>query len=204
MHLKICEDLSRQYGLGLQIPTPAELKKLARTGVRISPMKNFFMAVGFGEQDAERADAYYRAHFMEKYAPAPFPGVEELVRSLREAGLVLGIVTANVRANIEKALGETWGLFDPKLHYTYDHIQGFTKARALEDGVRVLGMTPGDVIFVGDQLADCDAARQAGVEFVGVSYGWGIAREDTASDVVRNIKELELYLQRWRTQVTTI
>ena len=198
MHLKICEDLSRKYELGLSIPTPEEFKKLARTGVRISPMKSFFMTMGFKEADATRADAYYQKHFMKEYRPPPFPFIADVLRSLHEAGMVLGIVTANVRANVESALGNAWSLFDPRLQYTYDHAAGLTKAEALKDGMRQIGVAAADVIFVGDQLADRDAAEQAGVQFLGVTYGWGISEEDTEFDVVHEPNELAVYLLKWR------
>jgi len=194
LHLKICEDLSRQYGLGLSIPTPAQFKELARTGIRVSPMKDFFMAVGFGESDAERADAYYREHFMEEYAPSPFSHVAEVLSTLHKAGFVLGIVTANVRANVEKALGKSWELFDPRLCYTYDHVPSLTKPEALEAGAEQLGVAPEDVIFVGDQVTDRDAAQAAGVRFLGVTYGWGISLEDTGFETVQDRWELGVRL----------
>lgn len=31
---------------------------------------------------------------------------------------------------------------------------------------------PSQAIYVGDQPADCHAARAAGVNFLGVAYGW--------------------------------
>ena len=194
MHLKICEDLSRENCLGLKIPTPDEFKKLARTGVRISPMKSFFRALGFSEPDAERANRYYEAHFMEKYPAAPFPFVEDVLRNLDGAGMALGIVTSNIRANVQKALGRSWGFFDPRLLYTYDHIEGLTKAQALTAGVRQLGIAPEDAIFVGDQITDRDAAAEAGVHFLGVTYGWGISREDKEFDTVHDPRELAVYL----------
>ena len=48
MHLQICRDLNQEYGLGLHIPGPEEFKTLSRSGIPLSPMKLFFMAVGFG------------------------------------------------------------------------------------------------------------------------------------------------------------
>jgi len=191
-HLKICEDLSRKYRLGLSIPTPAQFKKSARTGIRISPMKYFFMAVGFGESDAERADAYYQQHFIEEYAPSPFSHVAEVLQTLHKAGFVLGIVTANVRVNVERALGKSWELFDPRLRYTYD--RGLTKMEALKAGAAELGVTTEEVVFVGDQLADRDAARAAGARFLGVTYGWAISPEDTGFEAVHDRWELAVRL----------
>jgi len=194
MHLQICEDLIRKYGLGLKTPTAAEFMKLSRSGAVLNPMKAFFKTVGFAEQDAERATQYYRENFAGQYPPIIFPFVEDLLRSLRKSGLSLGIVTANVRVNVEPALGSLWSLFDTRLVYTYDHATEWTKAKALNAGVQQLAVTPNDVVFVGDQLADRDAAQQAGVRFVGVTYGWGISRDDRGFDTVHDPRELAVYL----------
>jgi phosphoglycolate phosphatase-like HAD superfamily hydrolase len=192
MHLEICEDLNREWELGLRIPPLEEFRTVANTGIRLSPMKTFFMVVGFREEEAERAEAYYRLHFLEKYSPQPYPHIGDVLRRLRDAGLVLGIATANVRANVERALGSSWDLFDSRLLYTFD--QGLSKAEALEDGVRQLGIQPGEAVLVGDQFADRDAAQQAGVRFLGVTYGWAIAPGHTGFDMVQKPEELAVYL----------
>src|SRR5262245_27142364 len=89
-HLQICEDKSREYGLNLRIPSPAEFKKMVRSGVKISPMKYFFIAVGFPNDLAEKANDQYQRVFMRDYAPAIFPGVEESLRALHHSGMHLG------------------------------------------------------------------------------------------------------------------
>jgi phosphoglycolate phosphatase-like HAD superfamily hydrolase len=183
-HLKICEDLSQQYGLGLKIPSPEEFKQRAQKGVRISPMKYFFMAVGFGEKDAERADGYYRKHFMEKYRPVSFPSVDEVLEKLSSAGLALGIVTSNVRVNIEQALGKAWSVFDARVIYTYDRTDVMTKGQALRAGVHLLGVRSDEALFVGDQQGDWTAANEADVRFLGVTYGWGISRDQASYPTV--------------------
>jgi hypothetical protein len=48
-HLRICQDKSREYQLNLRIPNPSEFRTMVRAGVKISPMKFMFMAVGFPE-----------------------------------------------------------------------------------------------------------------------------------------------------------
>ena len=200
MHLRFCEDKSREYGLGLKIPTVTEFKELARMH-QISPMKYFLMAVGFPERQAERADADYQREFMEKYHPAPFPSVQEMLFRLHEAGLILGLVTSNVRANIEKSMGETWKLFDPKLCFTFDHPNHVTKAAALGAGLRQLGLLPYQVLFVGDQISDIQAAREAGVPFLGVTFGWGISADDMELSLVNSPAQIQEYVLRKETEV---
>src|SRR5216684_8368777 len=96
-HLQICADKNVEYGLGLSIPTPLAFKKMVRAGVKISPMKFFFQAVGFPSHYADLATAQYNDTFMRDYAPKPFPHVGDMLSKLTTSGLRLGIVTSNVR-----------------------------------------------------------------------------------------------------------
>ena len=103
-HLRICQDKSREYQLNLRIPNPSEFRTMVRAGVKISPMKFMFMAVGFPEALAQKADDQYKRVFSRDYVPTVFPGVYETLRSLHHAGRQLGIVTANVKANVTESL----------------------------------------------------------------------------------------------------
>lgn len=179
-HLRICEDKSREYGLNLRIPDAREFKRLARRGVRISPMTHFFRAVGFSERDAERADAQYQAVFGTKYTPPVFPGIPDLLEGLRRHELTLGFVTANVRRNVESALGSLLEYFHPRCRFTEDHPAKLSKAAALKVGACELKVPPQELLYVGDQAADWAAAREAGTRFIGVTYGWGISDEDSS------------------------
>lgn len=194
LHLRFCEEKNREYGLGLKIPTAAEFKKVARER-QISPMKHFLMAVGFQEQDANRADADYQREFTEKYHPLPFPHVFEMLSRLHDAGLTLGLVTSNVKANVERALGDAWKLFDPNLCFTLDHQDRGSKAQALEAGTKQLGLSPNQVLYVGDQISDLHSAREAGIPFLGVTFGWGLSREDGLC-VANDHAEIEKYILR--------
>ena len=177
-HLKVCEDLNRRYGLGLTIPSPEALRAMARAGKRISPMKEFFLAVGFPPERAVQADEFYQREFNRLYPSTPFYGVSDMLGRIHRESIVLGLVTANVQANIETALGPNWMLFDPHCRFTFDHPPGLTKAEALRMGAEELGVACQKILYVGDQPADYSAATAAGNKFLGVTYGWGIAKSD--------------------------
>lgn len=175
-HLGVCGQLSREYGLGLDIPEAAAFRALARRGVAISPMEKFFRAVGFDAESARRADAEYERSFRTRFSPGPFPGVAEMLERLGQAGTQLGIVSSNTQANVERALGSLWAAFQPSYVLTRDHFEG--KAAALRELVSRMRVPPEQVVYVGDQPGDAAAAREVGLDFVGVTYGWGIAAGD--------------------------
>jgi phosphoglycolate phosphatase-like HAD superfamily hydrolase len=188
-HLQICEAKNREYDLGLTIPTADEMKEMIRRKVRISPMKYFFTAVGFPDDLAERADRDYQATFARDYASPVYPGVPEALAALRDAGFTLGIVTANTHANVVAALGPTAALFGADLILAKDNHPG-PKSDAIRTAMSLHGATPARTVYIGDQPADWEAARTAGVPFVGAAYGWGFAADGNPFPVVTEPREL--------------
>lgn len=193
-HLRFCDDKSREYGLGLRIPNASEFKGMVRAGTRVSPMKMFFLAVGFPELDAEKADQEYQRIFAAQYPPKPFAGALEVLTRLHAAGMPLGIVTANVMGNVERALGPKMAVFDSRCCFTKDDGRYLTKVEALRAGAEILGLPSHDVIYVGDQPADAEAATRAEAQFLGVTFGWGIGREGNPFSVADNLSSVGDYV----------
>jgi phosphoglycolate phosphatase-like HAD superfamily hydrolase len=102
-HLQICRDKAMEFGLNLRIPTVEQFRELVRRGTKVSPMRYFFLAVGFPEVLIERAVADYENEFMQRYRPVPFANVDKLLDILRKAGLKLGLVTSNICRRIVSA-----------------------------------------------------------------------------------------------------
>ncbi len=102
--------------------------------------------------------------------PAPiFPGSEAMLRDLREAGLVLAIVSSNTERNIRRALGpETAGLFS---HYACG-AGLFGKAGKFRQIARRAGVERGHCLCIGDEIRDFEAASDAGMAFGAVTWGF--------------------------------
>jgi phosphoglycolate phosphatase len=188
-HLRICEDKNLEFGLGLKIPTTSEFKEMVRRGTRISPMEYFFMAVGFDRESAEKANRQYQEIFIEKYPPKPFVGTQETLSTLHDAGVMLGIVTSNVKANVVKALGDSMRVFRQDCVYSRDAMAGIQKSGAIALA-KATFCTDAEVLYVGDQRADWEAAETAGVQFLGAAYGWGISEDDKEFPIVRSVSEI--------------
>ena len=194
-HLQICIDKNREYGLNLRIPTPAEFKQLASSGkVKISPMKCFFMAVGFPEKYAVKANQEYQEVFMRLYTPKPFPAVYESLEALDKANLKLGIVTSNVRANVVDALGPSMKFFRADRVFSKDGAAGSSKIESLRAAMDSVQVRPDAALYVGDQLADWDAAKTVGSNFLGVTYGWGISENVHDFPAVKRIFDVARYV----------
>jgi pyrophosphatase PpaX len=103
----------------------------------------------------------------------PCPGIEDALRTLRDEGRRLGIVTAKRRATVRLA-------FDvlPQLEDFFDLVVGSddtVRHKPHPDPLLValdrLDARPRDAAYVGDSPFDVQAARAAGVAAIAVAWG---------------------------------
>ena len=190
-HLQLCEDKAKEFGLAMRIPTVDEFRLMVSRGVRVSPMRQFFLAVGFPPECVDKAVADYEREFMGNYRPEAFPGVGGMLRQLSIANWKLGLVTSNTRANVEPALGSLMVLFEPKCVFFYDmYPTPPSKSWCIARGIESVGSYTESCVYVGDQPADEVAAREAGVPFLAVTYGWGFLRQDGRTSIANSVAEI--------------
>lgn len=98
-----------------------------------------------------------------------FAGIPELLADAHARGVKLAIATSNAEPTVRQVLGpELAGLFA-----AYACGTGlFGKARKLKGICKDLGVPPARAVYVGDELRDLAAARQAGLPFFGVGWGY--------------------------------
>ena len=107
--------------------------------------------------------------------PVPlFPGIAETLRHLRESGTRLAILTSNSVDNVRRVL-------DAELMAAIELIDGgahvLGKHRRIARMLKQAKADASQAIYIGDQVSDGEAARQAGVAFGAV--GWGYSHADT-------------------------
>lgn len=131
----------------------------------------------------ERFIAYYVAHIA--VGSRPFDGAVDALDVLREAGATLAVCT-NKRQDLSERLLEALGLADQ-----FDVIFGADRAtnrkphadHVLETIMAACG-DPARALFVGDSRTDERAARNAGLPFVFVTFGYEAeTSEAIAADV---------------------
>ncbi|TCS36831.1 phosphoglycolate phosphatase [Paucimonas lemoignei] len=100
----------------------------------------------------------------------PFAGVAYMLAYLSRQGMHLAIVSSNSQDNISQVLGpDTMRLFDA----VECGASVFGKASRLRRVLRQSGVNQADAIYIGDQLTDLEAARDAGMAFGAVAWGYG-------------------------------
>jgi phosphoglycolate phosphatase-like HAD superfamily hydrolase len=186
-HLKFCADKAKEYGLHkLTIPSVDEFKKMIDDGVRVSPMHEFFTALGFSDEQARRGVLDYETHFQDQYRPALFPGAVDVIRKLRSKGYILGLVTANTARNVKEPLSDVMEYFDPRSLY-FDIGDKFA---CLVDGAARLGFDAGACLYIGDQPNDAKAAKQARWHFLAALYGWSLQNQHASEVAARSVSEI--------------
>lgn len=124
-----------------------------------------------------------------------YPGVEQGLAYLREAGYKLGCVTNKAEA-FTLPLLRALGLFE---HFGIV-LSGDTLAKKKPDPLPLLhaaahfGVAPSEAMMLGDSLSDVQAARAAGLQIVCLSYGYNHGRDirEAAPDaVIDSMAELE-------------
>jgi len=97
-------------------------------------------------------------------------GIDRAIRNLYSDGYLLGIVTTNSVENVKKILGREG--IDDCFGVIRSERNVFGKARTLKDIVRRLGIPPETAWYVGDEVRDIEAAREAGLLPVSVTWGF--------------------------------
>ncbi len=101
-----------------------------------------------------------------------FDGVPGLLRDVAAAGAIIAVVTSNGEETVRRVLGPSASLVD---HFVCG-IAMFGKARKFDRLRRKLGLQRSDVLCVGDEVRDIDAARAAGLAAGAVLWGYANAQ----------------------------
>ena len=98
-----------------------------------------------------------------------FAGIGEALHELSERGVTLAVVSSNGYENVARALGaETVR----RIRHFECGMSMFGKAPRIRKVLRAAGVSAREALYVGDQISDLEAARQAGVAFGAVAWGY--------------------------------
>lgn len=128
----------------------------------------------------------YRALHAERFQGV-YPGIPDVLDGIRNRGLPLGLVTGKSRRSweITRELVQDLGPFDA-LVFDDDVRAPKPDPHGLELALEVLGVRPGDAVYVGDTRSDMEAARAAGVRAMAALW----AREGDRERHARRVKEV--------------
>ncbi|MBO4900289.1 MAG: HAD hydrolase-like protein [Lachnospiraceae bacterium] len=159
---------------------------------------------GVPQDKLDEAVEYFREKYdNEGYKDAPvFEGMMQVLADLKEAGADLTIVTSKPEYMADKVVKHS-GLDEHFSRIVGPSVEMMSpdKADLIRRAIQVTGADPVKVLMVGDRHYDIDGAVRAGVDSIGVLYGYGTEEElkkagatylaETVRDIYRIITETE-------------
>ena len=187
---------SAKYALdafGIKAPEWEELDFFIGPPLLVTFQERFNQSV----TDAEKLVKKYRERYTNigLYESEFYNGIPQLIKDLKSQGFKLGIASSKPINYVEELLIKA----DLQTYFDYISAVSFnadceSKQSILERCLNELGVEPNDAIMVGDRFYDMDGARGAGVNSVGVLWGFGSKFElieSGATYVVDKIQDIE-------------
>ena len=96
-------------------------------------------------------------------------GLKDVFEKLGKHDVELGIVTSNSRENVQLFL-KKWNINSINFIHTENNL--FGKARVLNNLIKKQGLKKKEVIYVGDEVRDIEAAQKVGIKIIAVTWGF--------------------------------
>jgi phosphoglycolate phosphatase len=117
---------------------------------------------------------------------ALFPGVDPMLRTLRDGGVTLTLVSSDNESNAKTLLGKE----NAALFSDYDCSAAlFGKVAKFRRVMKRARVAPASVLAIGDEARDLEAARAAGIDFAAVTWGY------TAPEKLRSLAPTLIFEQ---------
>lgn len=167
------------------------------------PLKWQFMSyANLTEEEGEEAVRFFRERYNKVgiYENAVYDGVEEMLKTLKDAGYVLAVASSKPEVFVREIIEYF------KLGHYFDEIAGSDldyvrskKGQVIEEALTRMGLLEErqQVLMVGDKDLDVLGAREAGMECAAVTWGYGSREELSAAEpllMVDSPAELTDYL----------
>ena len=160
--------------LGLPIPAYEELRTFVGP-----PLSESFQRYGVPADQVEEAIRIYRSRYVPTgmFENTPYPGIRELLETLKSQGYILYVATSKPEA-MSVTILERFGLAP-----YFQRICGASidASRSTKDAVIAYLLEQSgakeDMVMVGDTKYDVLGARAHGIPAIGVSWGYGSVAE---------------------------
>ncbi len=103
----------------------------------------------------------------------PIPGIAQVLRELKNQGYILGIVTSNVRDNVDIFL--TKNNLKYLFSFIYSSTSIFGKHRVINQAIAQNKLNRQEIVYVGDETRDIRSAKKSSIGMIAVSWGFNSA-----------------------------
>ena len=99
-----------------------------------------------------------------------FDGIAEELKILQEKGFIMGIVTSNSQENVAQFLTDNG--CEQYFRFINSDVRLFHKSGAIKTLLKKQGINKSQVMLLGDESRDIEAAHKCGVRIIAVSWGF--------------------------------
>lgn len=164
-----CAALALEY-FGIPVPSREEMRVFVGP-----PLHEIFVKFGVPADQADKAVEVYRSRYLTvgKFENSPYPGIPELLQTLKAHGHRLLVATSKP----EHLAVEIMEHFDIARYF--DHICGATFDRSRSTKEQVIAYlletcgSGAQMVMVGDTEFDVVGANAHGIPTIGVAWGYG-------------------------------
>lgn len=170
---------SHQYALksmGRSVPSEQELRKVIGGNL----LKIYIEKFGFYEEQAREAVCIYRERYAEVgiHKATLYTGFKEMLVELKRKGYKIGIATLKAES-FAKLMVQEMGIAEYFNEICgMDPNDGLDKADLVLKCCELCGCRKEESVLVGDSNNDWLGSQKAGVNFIGVTYGFGFKEEE--------------------------
>lgn len=172
--------------MGRPEPTDKELENIIGGPL----LKTYKTRFGFGDNEAVEAVRIYREHYAEYGVKnvLPYSGMNETLSELKKNGYMLAVATLKAE-RFAKQILEILNIskyFD--IVHGVDENDKLSKADLIRLCINETGINYSESVLVGDSINDEQGAKNAGVDFIAVTYGFGFKENvDVPDDAVFSV-----------------
>lgn len=165
--------------LGLPRPADEVLKTFVGPPMQLSFEKHFGMEKERALECANLFRANYRDHSL--LIAELYPGVMEVLTYLKNKGYKIALATNKSHDNA-MAILKHFGVAEFCDFMMGSDLAGkLKKADIIQKALDTMGIDAKDAVYVGDSIFDYEGAQKVGMDFIGVTYGFGF-REGESYD----------------------
>lgn len=182
--------------LGLCMPNESILATFVGPPMQLSFETHFKM----GKEEALEAANLFRYIYKQEslFKASLYPNVIDTLKYLKDAGLKIVVATNKSHDNAIEIL-KYFHIYDMCDYAMGSDLQGLLKKRdIIERCINAIDVDIAECVYVGDSIFDYEGANALGMDFIGVTYGFGFKKNDTffedkdviEVDVFSRIKEV--------------
>ena len=158
-------------------PLPEEV---VHTFIGPPVFSSFKRALNLSDEDSAKAVEKYRESYMNGgiYRLSFYDGMEKLLNDIRKAGIKLAVASSKPENFIIEILRYL------KISDLFDFISApesdkapESKTALVERAVKALGIDKSKAVMIGDRYFDIEGAKEAKVDSIGVTFGFGDRNE---------------------------